>query len=190
MAYLMLGIRTMLRYMSSQGGIFNPELMAEKMEECWQVIAETANQQVDEMQGMNPTDMFINTLRELIESGAAIVDKIGNAHSNQKPIGLIGYKDESYYYLLATPAYGAVNQALAKEGNSMPVSKNATLKMLAEEGKSLKDKGTGRNVCQVMKSGIHGWFVTIPRFVLDGTPKMEQVSMEDNPFVEGSEKKE
>ena len=72
----------------------------------------------------------------------------------------------------------------------MALTKPAVLRMLAQEGKLVRDEKANKNVRQYNRGGIHAWMIWIPRYVIDGTQageNVEQLAMDvtgkvANPF--------
>ena len=193
-SYLMLGIQMMLEYLASPGGMLTPDLLPEMMERYWTTITGTAEEQSREMQTEAPSEVFITTVRELLQSGRCVVQDTGGPVKLTPVKDVIGYRDEAYYYLIPGETFGAVQRALDAQGTSLTLTKAAVLRMLAQEGKILRDEKANKNVRQYNRGGVRCWMIWMPRWVLDGTaPKLreKQLTVVDtaeeagNPFVGG-----
>lgn len=163
-AYLMLGLETMLDFMADNG-IFPAADVPGMLENMWEAVLENTRKQVLEMKDDKPTRLFCDTLRELVDSGKVIIEDIARRWESHQ--GVIGCKDNSYYYLNPGQAYGAVQKALNEQGTSFPIGKNMLLKQLADEGLIIRDPGTGKNVKQLNKGGVRAWVMWMPKAVLD-----------------------
>lgn len=188
-SYIMLGLQMMLEYMCQPGGAVTPEGAETLMARCWDAVIGTAGQQEREMRLESPTEIFVTTVRELLQSGRCVVLSSGDA-GRILPVGMIGYKDDNFYYLNPTETFGAVQRSLDAQGEGLPLGKNTVMRMLAEEGKLLKDDRSGKHVRQYNRGGVRGWMMWIPRRVIDDMAPVEQLAMAaveddtDNPFTE------
>ena len=188
-SYLMLGIWMMLRYMAEPGGLLTQEDVERSMGKYWDVITGAAERQNQEMRQESPSEVFITTVRELLQSGRCVALEAKEVRTVAPP-GVIGYKDERYYYLNPGETFGAVQRSLDAQGTSMALTKPAVLRMLAQEGKLVRDEKANKNVRQYNRGGIHAWMIWIPRHVIDGTQadeNVEQLAMDvtgkvANPF--------
>lgn len=185
-AYLMLGVRMMLEYMRQPGGMFTgmtDEELAGMMSGYWAALAENSQAQADLMRTQTPTQIFVTTLRETIQSGRAVLLPMGGAPKILPP-GVVGYKDERLVYLIPGEALGAVSRSLDAQKMALPVGKTTLLRQLKEEGISIvMGEGTTQ---QVKRGTVHGRFLVLPRdLVLEETPDEKQMTMvdaEENPF--------
>lgn len=194
LAYLMLGIRMMLEYMSEPDGIFSREDVPGLMDEYWTAIMANAKEQAKEMAMDKPTELFLTTVRELVQSGRCVVQDL-KSFAAVPPMGLIGYRDEMYYYLNPGQTFGAVQKSLIDQGVRFPIGKNMLFRQLATEEKLVRDS-SGKNVRQLNRGGIHAWMLWIPRYVLDETkPRMREEQLtavpleedRENPFRKGGD---
>ncbi len=196
-SYLMLGIQMLLEYISSPGALLPPDMVPEIMRTYWDAAVASVESQRREMREESPSETFLTTVRELLQSGRCQVQDCAVKAMTPPAKDLIGYKDEMNYYLIPGLTFGAVNKALADQGTSMQLTKNAVLRMLAQEDKLIKDARTGQNVRQYNRGGVRGWMIWIPRFVIDGTKlkvRESQLTIVDNeagnPFVNDPTKEE
>lgn len=189
-AYLMVGIRMMLDYMTSPGSIYadTPEAAEFLMEQCWDAVLGNSEAQVRSMRSERPTQVFLTTLRELLQSKRCSVKSLGDL-SIMTPPGLIGYSDEQRYYIIPGEALAAVQKSLDAQDMPLAIGKTTLLRQLREEGLSVPGPG-GETLMQIKRGGIHGRFLVLPRHVLEDRPpdiRMEQGSFlavkdPDDPF--------
>lgn len=179
-AYLMLGLETFLDY-TIEGGMLSKKSKPTVLESWWEAVLANTNKQVTEMADDKPTRLFCDTLRELLDSGRAVVERLQD-RGGTAAAGTIGSFDKDYYYFNPGLTFGAVQRALNEQGTSFPLGKNMTLKQLADEGLILRDPGSGKNVRQLNRGGVRAWVMWMPRSVLD---RQEQTQLEFTP--EGSE---
>ncbi len=189
-AYLMVGVRMMLDYMISPGSIFadEPEAANILMEQCWEAVLGNSEAQVRSMRSERPTQVFLTTMRELLQSKRCNVMKLGETKMIPLP-GLIGYMDEHRYYIIPGEALAAVQKSLDAQDMPLAIGKTTLLRQLREEGLSVPGVG-GETLQQIKRGGIHGRFLVLPRHVLEDRPpeqQVEQMNMlavvdPDNPF--------
>lgn len=163
-AFLMLGLDTMLRYMTDAGVV--PQSGREgALEGWWEAVLANTQKQVAEMADDKPTKIFCDTLRELIDSGRVVVEDLISRRGDLP--GVIGCFDKDFYYLNPGQTFGAVQRSLNEQGTSFPLGKNMTLKLLADEGLIMRDPATGKNVRQLNRAGLRAWVMWMPARVLD-----------------------
>lgn len=189
-AYLMVGIRMMLDYMTSPGSIYadTPEAAEFLMEQCWDAVLGNSEAQVRSMRSERPTQVFLTTLRELLQSKRCSFKALGDL-TVVTPPGLIGYSDEQRYYIIPGEALAAVQKSLDAQDMPLAIGKTTLLRQLREEGLSVPGPG-GETTQQIKRGGIHGRFLVLPRHVLEDRPpdiRTEQGSFlavvdPDNPF--------
>lgn len=172
-AYLMLGLEMMTRFMVDKGILVEDD-MPGLMDTLWMAVLDNTRKQVVEMQDEKPTKMFLDTLRELLDSGRVFVEDIQQRYET-KPPHTIGCKDLSYYYLNPGLTYGAVQRAMNDQGTTFPLGKNMLMKLLADEGLIMRDNATGKNVRQLNRGGVRAWVLWMPRKVLDQHQQQEMV---------------
>ena len=196
-SYLMLGVQMMLEYFASPGGLLPPDIVPEMMSGYWDAAVASVENQRREMREESPAEIFLTTVRELLQSGKCQVQDCALKAQTPPAKDLIGYKDAQYYYLIPGLTFGAVNKALTDQGAPMQLTKNAVLRMLAQQDKLVKDARTGQNVRQYNRGGVRGWMIWLPRWVIDGTePKMQEAQLTivdnpaGNPFVSDPTKEE
>ena len=175
-AYLMLGISTLLDYVTAEGGLMagDDEYKPQMMERCWAAMVDNSDRQEAEMRRERPTAVFLTTLREVLASGRYTMETLGHV-SGIVPRDVIGYKDDDYYYLIPGEAFGAVQKSLAAQGSGLAIGKNSLMGQLKDEKKIIPGKD-GATCQQIKRGGIHGRYMVMPRWVLDETEPVVRTS--------------
>ena len=178
-AHLMLALEMLLKYAIHIGVIDEADLpeMEAKYFDC---IVDNSKKQGEEMLTEKPSKMYLDTLRELLISKRCNVIDL-EARDYETPVNCIGCRDKAYYYFIPGQAYGAVQKAYQDQGQLFPVGKNAVAKMLREENLLLPSPDGSKNVRQLQRGVMKGWYQWIPRSVIDNTlPEPEQMRMADD----------
>lgn len=130
-AWLLEGYRMALDYWVSVGAI-----EAQERAELWEAgrlaVLENTGAQSEDMKEEDPVDIFLQALKELLQSGAVRVADMNR--QDYGGAGLIGYRGEGFVYLLPMAAYGAVQKHLETAGEILPVSRQTLWKRLKERG--------------------------------------------------------
>ncbi|MBQ2700427.1 MAG: DUF927 domain-containing protein [Clostridia bacterium] len=186
-AHLMLGLEMMLKY-AAHLDLVDEEDLPELERKYFDMILDNSRKQGEEMLQEKPSKMYLDTLRELLIAKRVTVRDLEDRQSTVLPNN-IGCRDSQYYYFIPGQAFAAVQKAYQDQGQLFPVGKNAVAKMLREEKQLLASPDGTKNVRQLQRGGIKGWYQWIPRHILDNTqPAPEQMRIvvdEDNPWKEG-----
>ena len=173
-AHLYIGLRQALLYWIAIGAITLEDaenLQRRAMTELCAIAADNARSQRED----DPVEMFFETLRELTASGVALL-ACGAQDDHLTSNLSCGVLDADYLYLLPNRAYGAVCEAMTKQGRTFPISQRALGRRMKERGKLIpSDKGvpsvqkrfTPQLILRVWK---------IPRDVWE--PKPQQIKLE------------
>ncbi len=178
------GITEMLKYMSSENGYLDPKDVPAIKERFMRGLLEGANRQNREMVDMKPTEIFLNTVKELLNSGKRLVEDLEKL-SQVPPLGAIGYRDDRFYYFNAGETYAAVCESLQKQNTRYPIGKTQLLKQLVTENISLPStdgKSNVRKLNLTKKGRGNVNLVWIPRYIIDGEdkPLLQEVKLEQN----------
>ena len=186
-AYLMLGVEMMMDYLSQPGGLMYQVDKERIREQCWEAVARNGREQILEMEREKPAELFITTVRELLDGGAAVIQPIDKPTA-AAPRDLIGYSDELYYYLNPGETFRKVQKSLQEQGSRFPLGKNQLFRTLAGE-KKIVPAPNGSNVRQVKRGIVHAWMLWVPRYVIDGLTEVD-VDPDDLPFDPPKEPKQ
>jgi hypothetical protein len=105
-------------------------------EKAWKVLCHQGERQLDRATEEKPTELFLTTLRELIETNILLVEKypleveLGCERKGE----LIGYEADGIYYLFPKLVYNRVSQFFRQQSQRFPLSAQQLQKMLGEEG--------------------------------------------------------
>lgn len=134
-ASLLLGFEMFLRCAEHSGDITSAK-KAELLQEAVNVLEATSEAQKQTVRQEAPVRVFLETLGELLRTGAArVVNLIGNVPDPMATtMNAVGYRDEKHLYLIPGMAYSAVVSQLSKADTSFPVSKPTLWKRAVEQG--------------------------------------------------------
>lgn len=137
-AHLQLGIFCMCEWLKSAGQI--DERRAHSMlGESWKLFLELAGEQRERMTEEQPTKIFLDTLREMLNRDTYLIRRVDQA--NMASTGkILGYRDTLFYYLYPEAVYAAIAKQLEAQGQVFPLSRNTLFKALHNEGLIEPDK--------------------------------------------------
>ncbi len=130
LACLTMGFR-MLTFFLKEKKMMTEEQRQEKITEFESILLGHARKQSSAIVADKPTHIFLRNLSAMIEAGmVSIMDrgkpKIGNT--------VVGYEDDTYYYLLLDKSIGEVKRFCENTNQSFTLSSKALAKQLREEG--------------------------------------------------------
>ena len=153
LAWLQIGMEFFIDYLRYLK-MMNDDLTEQMKEKAWRVLCRQGARQLDLATEEKPTELFLTTLRELLETKALLVEK----YPEEVELGcdrkgeLIGYEAEGVYYLFPKVAYNRVSQFFRLQNQCFPLSLNQLQKMLGEEGISEIEQSGGRRYYTRQKS--------------------------------------
>ena len=169
-AHLMIGYEMYLRYQLHVMDCDGEEAtLASMLENAWvQIVRNTVSQRED-VGETNPAMMFLDTMRELVINGTAVIRDLEDLESIGRlpPKGMVGYKDDRYYYLLPDSSFALVCEQYRKKGQDFPGTRLAMMQRMREDGISLADK-SGKPTRGKSINGRTARYIWIPRAVFDG----------------------
>lgn len=156
-AWLYLAYDLMLGYMESLAATSSDE--AEKMlEEAEEILVSLVQKQGGLMNQEKPEQIFTRVLGELLSMSKVRIDPIKKPTNNyelESMAGdLIGWSDESFYYLLPDVTYNAVVKFLASRGEAFPVKDRTLWKNLEHANMIQVEKDSEGNVHRCIKKNI------------------------------------
>ncbi len=98
----------------------------------------------------DPTELFCEKLKSLLDSGKCFTTAKGEAPINSTK-GYIGMEDPAAFYLIADAVHSAVKQQCGEQGECFSLTKNQLIKLLADE--NILIKMSGRNTTTVRLNG-------------------------------------
>ncbi len=134
-SWLKVGFNCMLSYMFDIGAI--SEVESKEYEQRLEVVTDALlNNQTNLVTNNSPTDEFLNTLKELIDSNSI---RLGTLNSKNQVIEdkleyIHGYRDDNYYYFYRDKIYKAFVQEQYGKRAFIITGQNELLKQLKEEG--------------------------------------------------------
>ena len=138
-AWLMIGMEYFLSFLFEHDVISEEEYQATFIQ-CRDCLYELAKKQSCSIEQDKPTHKFIQKLYSLIESGQVVL--LDRDHPfDFKPVNYIGYQDDENFYLNADIAHKQVKRLCNEQDEAFSISKNELIKVLAEEGLTVCDKG-------------------------------------------------
>ena len=188
-AHIMIGITAMEMYWRDIGLITQEEASAE-LEQYWSMVVYNAAEQAITAREERPLEMYMNAVREMLESHAVCVVPMANPDSMpERGSVMVGYSDANNYYFIAGTLFGQVVKYYAMQNRVFSAQEKALYQMMREEGIAQPDSG-GRITRLKRIGGKNMRLLWIPRWRIDGgeppTPAGEQMTLaeddEDNPF--------
>ncbi len=178
-AHLMLGLEMMCRYMVAEGAMEEADV-PDAMEMFWTATLDNSREQSNDMREERPTKVFLDALRELIQTKRYRVMDL-DATETAEPMNMLGYMDKDYYFLNPGLTYAAVQKLCVEQGLLFPIGKNTLFRLMKDENMLMPDT-SGKSVRQLCrnKGTVRGWFLWVPRYVLDGgAPPVKQMTVND-----------
>ena len=134
-----LGMMVYLLFLQDHGQIGTLEAVAMRAR-AQTIFLEMCERQTEKVEGEKPTRLFIELLRELLETKQArlcdarprTVAGITTENDISTP-NTIGYEDDEFLYLIPRTAYSAVTAFYARSGYTFPASPSALWKMFMDE---------------------------------------------------------
>ena len=130
-AWLYIGF-DMMCWFYKYAGVLGEEKSEYVLSELRKILIELAKMQADSIARDRPTAVFLQKFFSLIDSGQAVLLN-KNEPCRFPPNSLIGYQDDSFYYLYTDVTHRMVRQLCEQQGESFPVSSKALLHQLADE---------------------------------------------------------
>lgn len=171
--HLMMGVELMLDYLTENGMLDEAE-RALRYETACAAIAANMDEQGRGIDSTKPDAMWLATLASLVNTGSVSFRDRNELSSGEVfRTGMIGYKDEKFYYVVAPAADEAIRERLRKGGVELGVSSQSIYRLLAAGGHVFPtyDKGTGGIKDPQKNLKIGGRTVRllwIHRWVIDG----------------------
>lgn len=131
-AWLTIGLKMFTEYAKEIGAI-DKEQQTELLAEGWKAFIANASTQQDEMKGNNPTNMFLDAVREMFGTSTIRTNDISGGEAEGHG-DLIGKHDEDYFYLHPKTIYNKVCEFYRIQGTRFPLNEQQLYKHLDHEG--------------------------------------------------------
>lgn len=186
-AHLMLGWEMMTMYGYALGALTQAD-MPRQIDLAWEYLLQSGREQATEAQEDTPENRYLDCIRELLASKSVHVLPLSggmNPTGGSAP-GMIGYRDEKYYYLFPDLCFRAVNEVYLRQGSQFPLSGRGILRALKEAGRTETDPGGVTKTKWINDRSMR--MLWIPRHIIEGgEPPAEQtgflpVEDGDDPF--------
>ena len=173
---LMLGYTMFLRFLVSEEVFsFISKVDAETLtDKARWILLDLCRKQDDRINADKPTILFIESLKELIETKKVYIHDITKHMSGTivVPTGSvhIGYSDDNYCYLIPQTTYAAVLKFCSESGTAFPAGKTTLWKQLIGEGKivpEISPNGKITNAKNVMINGKQSRYICMLKSALD-----------------------
>ena len=173
-AHLMIGYEQMALYMLHQGVMTEAEA-GEAIEQAWRVIVANTCSQSEEAKDDRPSKMYLTALQELISTKTVFV-RILTAQENSPPGGkqMIGYLDDTYYYLIPGMSYSVVSEVYRRKGMEFPLREKGLYKQMQEDNVLMPDLSAKRSTRIKLIDGRAQRLLWIPRRAIDGPVRLEE----------------
>lgn len=134
------------------------------------VFMDMCEKQSKKVDSEKPTVLFIDLLREMLETKRVFLSDLRkyqdtDGESCNAPItgkSCIGYKDDTYIYLIPQVTYTQVFTFYSESGYTFPASKTSLWKMLMDEGKLIPEVCKNGSVRIDKRKKING---TVSRYI-------------------------
>jgi len=150
LACLTLGFRMLLKFLQDKKMLTEEQRM-EKLSEFESILLEHAREQSVAVVADKPTHVFLRNLFAMTEGGMVSITerekpKIGNT--------VVGYEDDTYYYLLLDKSIGEVKRFCENTNQTFTLSSKALTKQLKEEGLLVPFGTSNSDSIKVMKKNV------------------------------------
>jgi len=132
-ASLVIGYEMFLRFLLASCVIGADEAETER-KEAWRVILENSRSQAKEAKEERPGIMFVNVIGELLTAKTAEVKDLTDKSSTTPGLGMVGWMDERFYYLLPDIAYKMVANHVRQKGHEMALSERSLYRQMHRDG--------------------------------------------------------
>ena len=153
-AWLYLGLAAGLEYAATIGAV-EERFREEWLARGWKVLIELAEKQGRRIEQDRPAIKFLNALSELIAGGSVYLNELAAAQdegTEQKNSMFVGWRDESWFYLLPDTVFKAVVQFFNGQGVRFPVTSRTLWKNLDVENVILTENTAGENRRLIQKT--------------------------------------
>ncbi len=133
MAWLQLGITAGAKFMYETGALSAAE-MDSLVGESWEVLKKLAADQSAAVQESKPAERFMIALKEMRAAGQVQILNVADTVTTPDERRFIGWRDNSYAYLLSGPTYRAVQMFFRDQGREIGVTEKMLLKHLDADG--------------------------------------------------------
>ncbi len=150
--------------------------------DSWHIFNELAEEQNRRISQDRPTTLFLDALKELIETKVYNIARIDSdlPFDDYTPDKLLGFSDSDYVYLYPESAYKAVKMFYSQSERNFPLSKNQLYKHLKIE--QLIEAGEQQTTKQKKIKGNNGKWLWLKRTALEisESEEPEKINMEDD----------
>ncbi|MBE6725755.1 MAG: hypothetical protein E7576_11300 [Ruminococcaceae bacterium] len=150
LACLTLGFRMLLRFLLDRK-MLTEDQRQKRLAEFLTILTEHARKQSVAVVADKPTHVFLRNLFAMVDGGmVSITDrekpKIGNT--------VVGYEDDTYYYLLLDKSIGEVKRFCENTNQTFTLSSKALTKQLKEEGLLVPFGASNSDSIKVLKKNV------------------------------------
>lgn len=132
-AWLQIGFDFFLDFLQSTGAV-ELETVQRTKEDSWKIFSKLAGAQIEKSDADKPTALFINTLKELLDTGKDFVKNLSPESREKDERGTqIGFQDEKYFYFFPAVTYNEIAKFFASQNEAFPLTKTRLFKQLAAE---------------------------------------------------------
>lgn len=170
-AHLCVGLEVVTEYWVEIGLLTDGEAQ-QIVSTGFSAFCEGMRSQGQDLRAADPVEQFISVLKELDAAGQVRIQPLKDPPFGLVP-GIIGYRDEQFYYLFPGLSYNAVNDMLKGQSGGLSVSQRGLGRHMAERG--LLRKGTSGNTIQRRIPGLDKpqWFWWVHASAFDAAPSEE-----------------
>ncbi len=150
-AWLQIGFEFFVVFLQTAGAL-DRDTMEQKKENAWNIFCGLSSTQLEKSDEDKPTALFINTLKELLDTGKVYVKSFARENQIQEGKGThIGFMDEDYFYFLPAVTYNEIIKFFAAQNEIFPLTKTRLFKQMAAENLIFYDKRETGNSYTIQK---------------------------------------
>jgi hypothetical protein len=140
-AHLWLGLSSGLQYAKEIGAIGGDEVRDLK-DNCWKAFLDLGRDQERIVEDEKPTRRFLDVVFTIVTQERGVLLSTEENQIDQKPgVEFLGWRDESFLYLLPEAAFSAVSRFCRDTAEPFPIRQQRLRQNLAKEGISECDSG-------------------------------------------------
>ena len=133
-SWLQIGIENLIDFLCSRE-VITPKAAEKEKEDAWEIFCGLSNVQIEKSEEDMPSNMFIDALKELLESGKVYVKRYPEEMETElnRKGEMVGYIEDDTYYFLPANVYNAVFQFYKQQNEIFPLTKTRLFKQMENE---------------------------------------------------------
>ena len=132
------------------------EDVSERMKKAKSVFLDMCDSQSRAVESNTPTGVFVELLKELIETHRVRIINLRKAENPTAGISTIGYRDDEFFYLIPDSTYNEVVKFYSEGGNTFPATSQSLWKAFVDEQKAVPEIRNGKVIRCTKRKKIKG----------------------------------